>query len=73
MTQTDSMKAELDALVGAIAKALEMSEADAAKAIEDGRIAIELAADETGNRYVAVTCGDRNARIYQGAILHGGG
>lgn len=66
------MRDELEALVAAIAKALDIPEADAAKAIEDGRVAIEMLSDGNGRNYVRVTQDGKSARIYQGAILHGG-
>ncbi|MBF0305829.1 MAG: hypothetical protein HQL41_09310 [Alphaproteobacteria bacterium] len=65
------MRDEMEALVASIAKALEMPDADAAKAIEDGRVALEMLSDENGRNYVRVTHQGKSARIYQGAILHG--
>lgn len=59
---------EINALVGAVAKALDISEIEVITAIEQGRLTMEMAQDEGGN-YVAVTCDGRAARIYQGAIF----
>lgn len=61
---------EVVAMVGAIAKALDLGEAEAAKAVEDGRVSVELGSDDRGQRFVRVALDGRAARIYPGAILH---
>lgn len=60
---------ELNALVGAIAKALEIKDAEAAKAIEEGRLGLELGVDENSHKFVTATYGGKSVRVYQGAIL----
>ena len=72
MTEKE-MHGEIAALVGAIAKALDLSEADTARHLEAGDIAMVLGDDERGERFVQVTCQGRTAKIYQGAIRHGAG
>ncbi len=64
------MHAEISALIGAIAKAFDIPEAEAINAVEHGSIAMDFGQDESGNRFVAATFGERTARIYQGAIKH---
>lgn len=67
---TREMYDEVAALLGTIAKAFDLSDADAAKAVEEGRVTVELAADDAGARYVRVSMAGRAARLYPGAILH---
>lgn len=59
---------EINALIGAVAKALDVSEIEVVTAIEQGRLGMEMKADEQGN-FVEITCDDKTARIYQGAIF----
>ena len=66
------MEAEIEALIGAIAKAFGISEAEAIKAAEGGAITMEFGTDNAGNRFVAASYGEQNARIYQGAIKYTG-
>lgn len=63
---------EINALVGAVSKALEVSEIEVITAIEQGRLAMEMLTDERGENYVAVTCDGKSVRIYQGAIFRQG-
>lgn len=63
---------EINALVGAVAKALDTSEMDVITAIEQGRLAMELATDEQGRNYISVACDEKTVRIYQGAIYRQG-
>lgn len=63
---------EINALVGAVAKALDTSEMDVVTAIEQGRLAMEMAVDDEGRHYVAVECDGKVARVYQGAIFRHG-
>ncbi|MGE5545710.1 MAG: hypothetical protein ACM33T_02340 [Solirubrobacterales bacterium] len=59
---------EINALVGAVAKALDVSETEVITAIEQGRLGMELQTDEDGRNFVAIECDGKSARIYQGAI-----
>jgi ribosomal protein L9 len=61
---------EINALVGSIAKALEMEDKLVAQELESGAIVIAMDEDENGHRFLAVTRGDRTARVYQGAIQY---
>lgn len=60
---------EINALIGAVAKALDTSEMEVVTAIEQGRLAMEMLTDDQGQNYVSVICDGREARIYQGAIF----
>lgn len=73
---------EINALIGAAAKALDTSEMEVITAIEQGRLdtedvvekcprgdAMEMLTDDKGMNYVSVTMDGREARIYQGAIF----
>ncbi len=70
MEQNREMFAELNALVGTIAKALELSEEETIAALEANAIAITLEEDDKGQRFVGVRHGEKVVRIYQGALLH---
>jgi len=65
------MYQEIAALVGAIAKALEVTDDEAANGLEDGSIKLGFAEDEQG-RFLLMEHNGRQARLYQGAIKHGG-
>lgn len=66
------MYEEINALVGAAAKALGTSEMEVITAIEQGRLGMEMSVDEDGRNFVLVTCEDKTARIYNGAIFRTG-
>ena len=70
MDEQREMYEELNALVGSIAKALEISEEETVKALEANQIAIGMETDEEGRNYVGIAFRDKSARIYQGAIKH---
>lgn len=63
---------EVNALIGAVAKALDTSEMEVVTAIEQGRLAMEMLVDEEGRNYLAVNCDGKAARVYQGAIFREG-
>lgn len=63
---------EINALVGAVAKALDTSETEVVTAIEQGRLGMEMLTDGEGRNYVSVTFDDRIARVYLGAIFREG-
>lgn len=61
---------EINALVGALAKALHIDEKQVATELEDGTIALQMGEDDNGNRFVEATRAGSTARVYQGAIVH---
>lgn len=63
---------EINALVGAVAKALDVSETEVVTAIEQGRLGMEMLTDGDGRNFLEVTSEGRTARIYQGAIFRVG-
>lgn len=63
---------EISALVGAVGKALDISDIDAITAIEQGRLTMEMLTDDDGQNYVQVACDGRTARVYPGAIFREG-
>ncbi len=69
MTQRE-MFSEIGALIGAIAQAFSITEADAIAAVEQSRLGMEFGRDANGNPFVTATLDGRTARIYQGAIKH---
>jgi hypothetical protein len=69
MTQRE-MFSEIGALIGTIAQAFSITEAEAIAAVEENRLAMEFGRDENGNPFVAATFDGRMARIYQGAIKY---
>ena len=60
---------EINALIAAVAKALETSETDVVTAIEQGRLSMELLTDEDGGHFVRVDCDGKMADIRQGVFL----
>ena len=64
------MYAEMNALLGAIAKAFKIDAEQAARAVEAGEITIEMKQDALGERLLAMRYQGRSAQIYQGAIRH---
>ena len=66
------MFSEINALVGAVAKALEISEGEVIAGIEQGRIGMAMITDEDGRNCIEVSDEGRTARIYQGAIFRQG-
>lgn len=63
---------EINALIGAVAKALDTSEMEVVTAIEQGRLAMEMLTDDEGRNFIQVAFDGRNVRIYQGAIFREG-
>ncbi len=72
MDKPDSreMYGEIANLIGSLAKALAMTDAEVIGAVERGEVTVDFGQDPNGNRFVAVTYGERKIRIYQGAIQH---
>jgi len=64
------MFSEMNALLGAIAKAFGAQAEQVARAIEAGEIAIEMQEDDRGERFLAVQYQGRSAKLYQGAIRY---
>ncbi len=60
---------EINALVGAVAKAMEISEGEVIAAIEQGELGMAMITDEQGRNCIEITNDGRTARIYQGAIF----
>ena len=60
---------EINALIGAVAKAFDTSEADVVTAIEQGRLGMEMMADDDGRNFIQASLDERSVRIYQGAIF----
>ncbi len=70
MSAQKEMYDQIAALLGTIAKALDIPEDQVGKAVEDGRVALEMGVDEDGRRYVRAAAGGRAARLYEGAIRY---
>ncbi|MCR6631129.1 MAG: hypothetical protein NVV74_14365 [Magnetospirillum sp.] len=70
--ESREMYDEINALVGAVAKALDTSEMEVITAIEQGRLGMEMRTDEEGRNYVHVSFDERVVRVYQGAIFREG-
>ncbi|MBR9972879.1 hypothetical protein [Magnetospirillum sulfuroxidans] len=60
---------EINALVGAVAKAFDTSETEVITAIEQGRLGMEMRVDEDGRNFIDASLDERSVRIYQGAIF----
>ncbi len=63
---------EINALIGSVAKAMEMGEGEVISAIEQGDLGMAMITDEQGRNCIEVTHDGRTARIYQGAIFRPG-
>ena len=63
---------EINALVGAVAKALNTSEIEVITSIEQGRLGMELMTDGEGRNFIAVDFDDKAVRVYPGAIYREG-
>lgn len=70
--ESREMYDEINALVGAVAKALDVGEMEVVTAIEQGRLGMEMLTDEDGRNFLQVAFDGRNVRIYQGAIFREG-
>lgn len=70
MSDNREMYNEINALVGSLAKAFEIDDKLVVEELEAGRIRLDMAADDNGNRYISATRGDRTAKLYQGAIQY---
>ncbi|MHB1205892.1 MAG: hypothetical protein ACYCZX_10010 [Rhodospirillaceae bacterium] len=62
------MYSEIGALLGAIAQAFSITEAEVITGVEQNRLTMEFGRDANGNPFVTATLDGRAARIYQGAI-----
>ncbi|OAN47997.1 hypothetical protein A6A04_04360 [Paramagnetospirillum marisnigri] len=60
---------EINALIGAVAKAFDLAEMEVVKAIEAGELGMSMVTDDQGRNCVEVGFDGRTARIYQGAIF----
>lgn len=60
---------EINALIGAVAKAFDTSETDVVTAIEQGRLGMEMQVDDEGRNFIQASLDERSVRIYQGAIF----
>lgn len=61
---------QINALVGAIGKAFDMTVDDTVKAIEAGQVSLSMKTDAGGQNYVEVDYRGRTAQIFHGAIRH---
>jgi hypothetical protein len=65
---------EINALIGSVAKALEISEGEVVSSIEQGSLGMEMLSDETGARFLRVDYDGKRADIRQGVFMrHGEG
>ncbi len=60
---------EINALIGAVGKALSISEMDVVSALEQGRLGLAMITDDQGANCVEVNLDGRTARVYQGAVF----
>lgn len=67
---TKQMYDEIAALLGAVGKAFDLSDQQAANGLEDGSIALEMSVDDDGRRFVRAVHQDRGVRIYDGRIVY---
>lgn len=70
MSDGREMYQEIAELVGTIAKAFLMEDADAIRCLEAGEISLSFDEDDNGNPFVLATYQGRRARLYKGAISY---
>ena len=63
---------EVNALLGAVAKALDVSDMEVINALEQGRLGMEMKTDADGCNYIEATCDGKIAQIHPGAIYRPG-
>ena len=63
---------EINALIGSVAKAMEMGEGEVIAAIEQGDLGMAMITDDQGRNCIEVSHDGRTARIYPGAIFRPG-
>jgi hypothetical protein len=68
--ETREMYGEIATLIGSLAKALGITDAEVIAGVERGEVVMQFGRDENGNRFVAATHRGQTARVYQGAIRH---
>ena len=62
------MYSEIGALLGSVAQAFSITEAEVIAGVEQNRLTMDFGRDENGNPFVTATLDGQAARIYQGAI-----
>jgi len=70
MSENREMFEEVNALLAAVAKALNLSADDCVRAIEGQEIAMALEFDEKGQHFVEAQYQGQTVRVYQGAIQY---
>jgi hypothetical protein len=70
MDDSREMYSEINALVGAIAKAFEIEAEAVVRAIETGQIGMAMETDANGQPYVAASYQGKAVKVYQGAIKY---
>ncbi len=60
---------EINALIGSVAKALEISEGEVVSSIEQGELGMEMMEDENGAHFLRVEYGTKRADIRQGVFM----
>ena len=64
------MYEEISALLGGMAKAFSLDDAQVISALEQGDIAMTFESDANGNRFALASYDGQTARLYPGAIKH---
>jgi len=67
VTTEGEMYDEINTLVGSLAKAYDIEGTDAARAVENGSMRLELGVDASGDKYVKATFRGKVAVVYPGA------
>ena len=68
-TPSREMFDEINTLIGAVARALDMTDGQVVAAIEEGRLGMEMLTDAEGANFIRATCDDKSADIRQGAFM----
>jgi hypothetical protein len=70
MSENREMFEEVNALLAAVAKALDLNAEDCVRAIEAQEIAMALEVDDKGQNFVEAQYQGKTVRVYQGAIQY---
>lgn len=63
---------EINALIGSVAKALDISEGEVVSSIEQGELCMEMMADDNGANFLRVDYNGKSADIRQGVFMRHG-
>ena len=70
MSDQREMYEEINALLGALAKALDIPAEDVARGLEEGSIRLSMGIDERGEKFITALHNGAQVNLYNGAIQY---